>query len=62
MREGTSCFTYELEQEISKLTEQNEEMLDQLKRYKNLVKEYDLDDDEELLIEMEFFIIKVEGE
>ncbi len=62
MRKGTSCFTYELEQEISKLTGQNEEMLDQLKRYKNLVKEYDLDDDEELLIEMEFFIIKVGGE
>ncbi len=62
MNKETGCFTYELEQEISKLTEQNKEMLDQLKRYKDLVKEYDLDDDEELLIEMEFFIKKVEGE
>ncbi len=31
MSRETGCFTYELEQEISKLTEQNKEMLEVLK-------------------------------
>ena len=47
--------------ETKKLQEQNREMIKQLKRYKDLVKEYQLDDDEELLIEMEIFIEKIEG-
>ena len=31
MSKETGCFIYELEQEISKLTEQNKEMLEALK-------------------------------
>lgn len=49
-----------IESENHKLKEQNNEMFDKLKRYKDLVEEYGLDDDEELLIEMERFIEKIE--
>lgn len=45
-----------------KLINQNKEMLTALKRYASIVEEYDLDDDQELLIEMESFIEKIEEE
>ncbi len=60
MSRETGCFTYELEQEISKLTEQNKEIILTLKLFIEELEDYDQwKDMVESTIEQ---IQKIEGE
>ena len=69
MNKETGCFTYELEQEISKLTEQNKEMLEALKEHveyhEHMIQHYEEDcgcEQCQMLETSKAIIQKIEGE